>query len=121
MITLTNPTLINTVLGGTAQVGYDKFVLSSIIYDPVAMALRSTVRITVSAQPNMQPITGSLSVNCATAVLTIEVPQLDFYRQITLTGPQNDTVMTQIRNAQNALEAGLVSLGVVLGTQATGV
>lgn len=120
MITLTTPAAVNTVLGGSATVGYDKFVLASITYDTVAMSLRANIRITSTAAPDMQAITGTMQVNCATAVLTIEVSQLDFFRQVRLTGPQNDSVQTQIRNAQNALENGLVSLAVIAGTQATG-
>ena len=120
MITLTNPKAINVVLGGTAMVDYDKFVLSSITHNPVAMIINAAIRITSTTDPNMQAISGSLSINTASAVLTIEVPQLDFYRQISLTGPQNNAVQTIIRDAQNDLENGLISVGVVDGTQAPG-
>lgn len=120
MITLTTAPVVKSVLGGNSTVSYNKFVLSSISYDPVSMQVSAAVRLTSTAETSMQPVTGSLRVNTATAVLTIEVQQLDFYRQIVLTGPQNASVQSLITNAQNALEAGLISVGVIAGTQATG-
>jgi hypothetical protein len=51
----------------------------------------------------------------------VEVAQLDFYRQVQLNVGQVNSVNTIITNAQNALEAGLVSLGVIAGAQTTGV
>jgi hypothetical protein len=120
MITLTNPKPVNSVLGGTDMVDYDKLVLSDITHDPVAMTTRAQIRITSTAEPDMQLISGSLIVNTATAVLTIEVRQLDFYRQIALTGPQNASVQALIRDAQDALENGLIAVGVVDGVQAPG-
>lgn len=120
MITLTTPPVVNSVLGGNTPIGYDKFVLSSITYDTVNMQISASIRLTSTAASSMQPVTGSLKINTVTAVLTIEAQQLDFYRQIVLTGPQNSTVQGFITNAQNALEAGLISVGVIAGTQAPG-
>ena len=120
MITLTTAPAVNSVLGGSSTVSYNKMVLASITYDVVAMTINAGVKITSTAEPSMQPVSGTLKINTATAVLTIEVQQLDFYRQIVLTGPQNTNVQGMITNAQNALEAGLISVGVVAGTQAPG-
>lgn len=121
MITLTSPATINSVLGGNAPISYDKFVLTSITYDTVNKHVSARVSITSTGNPDMQAVDGSMTINCITAKLTIQVPQLDFYRQVTLTGPQNTFVTDNvIRASQNTLEAGLVSLGVVAGTQATG-
>lgn len=120
MITLTNAKLVNSVLGGTDTVSYDRFVLSSITYTPETMVVSAIIQITSTAQPNMQPIKGSLSIKCATAILSIEVRQLDFYRQIALTGPENAVAQDFIRDAQNSLENGLISLGVVAGIQSPG-
>lgn len=120
MITLTTPPVVNSVLGGNSPVSYNKFVLSSITYDTVNMQVSATVRLTSTTAPSMQAVTGNLKINTATAVLTIEVSQLDFYKQVTLTGPQNTSVQSFITNAQNALESGLISVGVVAGTQAQG-
>jgi hypothetical protein len=120
MITLTDPALVKAVLGGTATVGYDKFVLNQITYDTVAQSITSQIRITSTAQPEMQAINGRLTITCATARLEIQVDSLDFYRRIALTGPQNTSVQNQIRDAQNALESGLITLAVVAGVQTTG-
>ena len=120
MITLTTPPQVNSVLGGSSTVGYDKFVLSSISHDPVSMVTNAAIKITSTAEPSMQAVSGTLRINTATAVLTIESQQLDFYRQITLTGPQNAAAQSYITDAQNSLEAGLITLGVVTGVQAIG-
>ena len=122
MITLTTPPSVNSVLGGNAPINYDRFALSSISYDTVSMQVNALIRITSSANPDMQPVTGNLTINTVTAKLTIAVPQLDFYRQVTLTGPQNTIVQDNvIRASQNTLESGLITLGVTAGVQAPGV
>ena len=120
MITLTTPSPVNSVLGGAATVNYDRFVLSNLQYDTVNQTLAATIRLTSSANPDMQPILGRMLATVATAKLEIQVDQLDFYRRITLTGPQNTAIQNQIINAQNASEAGLVTLAVVAGVQTTG-
>lgn len=120
MITLNAPPAVTSVLGGTGTVSYDKFVLESINYNTVNMVVQAQVRITSTANPDMQAITGQLTITVGTGKLEIQVNQLDFYRRISMTGPQSTYVTDQIRATQNALEAGLVSLGVIAGTQATG-
>jgi hypothetical protein len=122
MITLTSPPSVNSVLGGSAPITYPKLVLSPFTLDPfnLAQGVQSTVRLTSPANSTQQAITGSLVINASTGVLRIEVPQLDFYRQVQLSGAQLTSVNTIITNAQNALEAGLVSLGIVAGTQSSG-
>ena len=121
MITLTSPAQINSVLGGSAPVGYDRLVLNPYTMDPSALSVRGTLLLTSSANPSMQAIRGTLKIDgSGTAALEIEVPQLDFYRRIALSGPQVTSVTTIIRNAQNALESGLISLGVIAGTQSAG-
>lgn len=120
MIALTNPALVNSVLGGTDTVGYDKFVLSRIQYDTGDLSARCTIEITSTAAPTMQPLHGSLLITTANATLEIQVPQLDFYRKITLTGPQNSALQGYIRDTQNSLETGLINIGLIDGTQQTG-
>jgi hypothetical protein len=120
MITLTTPAQINSVLGGNAPISYNKLVLSPFTLNPVAQSIDGSLRLTSTASPNMQAITGSLSISIPTSRLQIEVPQLDFYRTIVLTSGDNTAVLGIIQNAQNALEAGLVSLGAVAGTQSAG-
>jgi hypothetical protein len=120
MINLTTPPSVKSVLGGAGSVAYDKFVLSQIIYDTVNGSVNATIRLTSTAAPDMQPINGRMTITLATAKLEIQVDQLDFFRRITLTGPQSTFLQDQIRGAQNALETGLVNLGLIAGTQATG-
>ena len=120
MITLSNPLSVNSVLGGSDMVSYDKLVLTRITYNVETMKIDAIVRITSTAQPDMQPIRGSLVIDTAAAKLAIEVPQFDFYRQKPLTGPQNTAVQGFITNAQDTLESGLISVNVIDGTQAAG-
>lgn len=120
MITLTSPPAVNSILGGAGTVSYDRFVLQTITYDTVNLTVNAVIRITSTTNPDMQAITGRLVIQIASAKLEIQVEQLDFYRRITLTGPQNTSIETLIRNAQNAIENGLITVGVIAGTQATG-
>jgi hypothetical protein len=120
MITLTTPAQINSVLGGNAPVGYDHLVLVPFTMDPSALTVNGTLRLTSSGNPTMQPILGRLSINGGSGVLEVQVEQLDFYRRLQLSGPQISSVTTIIRNAQNALEAGLIGLSVIAGVQSTG-
>jgi hypothetical protein len=120
MITLTTPANINSVLGGNVPVAYNRLVLSPSTMDPQTLLITGVLKLTSSAVPTMQAITGSLTINNSSGVLEIAVQQLDFYRRIQLSGPQITSVNTIIGNAQNALESGLVSLGVIAGTQSAG-
>jgi hypothetical protein len=94
--------------------------MTSSCFDTVNMTVAGVIKLTSTSAPDMQPINGRMTINLATAKLEIQVDQLDFYRRITLTGPQSTFLQDQIRGSQNALEGGLVSLGLISGTQATG-
>jgi hypothetical protein len=120
MITLTTPAQVNSVLGGSTLVAYDHLVLSPLSHDPMALTITGTIRLTSSASPDMQAITGSLSVNASTGKLEVSVQQLDFYRRVTLDPTAIQAVIGMIQAAQNAVEQGLVGLGVIAGTQSTG-
>jgi hypothetical protein len=121
MITLTTPPAINAVLGGNSPVNYDKMVLSPLSLDPVAQNMSAAVRLSSSTNADMQVIAGTLLISASTGILEIRVEQLDFYRRVVLNATQRTWVTDQLRASQNAFEAGLVSLGVVSGTQANGV
>ena len=120
MITLTTPAQINSVLGGNSPVGYDHLVLTPFSMDPMGLTVSGSLRLTSTASPDMQAIMGSLRINASSGELVVEVQQLDFYRRIQLSAGQITSVRSIISNAQNALESGLVSLGVISGTQSTG-
>jgi hypothetical protein len=121
MITLTTPTEINSVLGGSAPIAYNKLVLGPFTMNGVEQTISGVVRLTATSAPTMQAITGALRINVPSAELVIEVPQLDFYRRIVLSGAQNTAILNQIEAAQAQIENGLVSLGVVSGTRTAGV
>lgn len=120
MITLTTPPQINSVLGGSVPISYNKLVVGPFNLSPVDQTITGSLRLTSTASPTMQPIVGTLSINVPASTLKIEVVQLDFYRQITLNSGQNTAVLDIISNAQNAIEAGLINLAVIAGTQSTG-
>ena len=120
MITLTNPKLVNSILGGSDTVGYERFVLRHIVYDSIKKSVSSQIEITSTSEPTMQAIAGRLEIDTAASTLKIEVQQLDFYRQITLTGAQTSYVRQLVIDAQDALEAGLISVTVVDGIQTSG-
>ena len=123
MITLTTPAIVNSVLGGSVPVNYDKFALTSLTHDPVNMRISCFIAMTSTASPDMQAITGSMTVSAtgSQGVLEFEVRQLDFYRRVRLTAEQAPAVLTMILNAQTAVETGLIGLGIVVGTQTEGV
>jgi hypothetical protein len=121
MITLTTPHEINSVLGGDAPVAYNKLVVGPFTFDGVAQTVNAALRLTSTGNPQMQPILGSLSISVPGSHVTVEVPQLDFYRRITTSGPQNTSVLGIIEAAQAQLENGLIALGVISGVRTAGV
>ena len=121
MITLTTAPQINSVLGGNAPVDYNKLVLGPFTLDPVTSTVSGTIRLTSTSVPAMQAIKGTLTITIAQGLLKIEVAQLDFYRQIQLNVNQINAVNAIIADAQNSLESGLISLGVIAGVQTAGV
>jgi hypothetical protein len=121
MITMTTPEVINTVLGGNVPVNYDKIVLSPINFDPVNQLIAANVRMSSTASPNQQTITGTLTVKTLTSELILEVPQISFYRRMLLNTGQNTAISNQIETAQAQVENGVITLGVVAGTRSGGV
>ena len=118
MITLTIPVPVKIKLGANDSVNYDKMVLDNIEISTTGLTINAIVVITSTAVPTKPPITGALSIQGG--FLQIQVERLDFYERIQLTNPQITAITTIIRNAQNGLEVGLGSLGVVSGAQSTG-
>jgi len=120
MITLTTPPQINSILGGSSLIAYNKLVIAPFTMDAVSQTINAIIRLTSTANTTMQPINGTLRINLATAELLVEVIQLDFYRRIILTGPQITSIIGQIEAAQAQLENGLVSLAVIAGVRTSG-
>lgn len=121
MITLTTPNQINSVLGGNAPIAYNKLVLGPFTMDGVLQTITGVLRMTSTANPTMQPITGTVRINVPGAEVIIEVPQLDFYRRVVTSGAQNTAIIAQIEAAQAQVENGLITLGVIAGVRAAGV
>jgi hypothetical protein len=119
-ITLTTPSQINTVLGGNTLVSYDHVVLSPINFSPVDLIISATIRLTASVNPEMDVVTGNLRISLSQGTLLLTIEQLDIVRKMQLSAGQITAIQTIINNTQDALEAGLVSVGVVEGTQSTG-
>ncbi len=120
MITLTTPAQINSVLGGNAPVDYNKLVISPINFDAVSQTVNASLRLTATGNTSMQPITGTLRISVPGAELVVEVPQLDFYRRVVTSSPQNTAILAIIETAQKGIEDGLVSLGVISGVRSAG-
>ena len=120
MITLTTAHTVNSVLGGNTPVGYNHQVISPFTLNPVTRKVDGTVRLTSIASPEMDVIFGTLSIDLGPGILLIKVEQLNFQRRVQLSAGQITAVQNVINNAQNALEAGLITLGVVAGVQSTG-
>lgn len=120
MITLTTPPQINSVLGGSAPVNYDKLVIGPFTFSPSAQTVQASLQLTATAQPDMQAIQGTLRISIPEAVLEVAIQQLDFYRRIRLNSGQNTAVLNIITSAQTSLENGLVSLGIISGVQSAG-
>lgn len=121
MITLTTPPQINSVLGGSAPVAYNKLVLGPFTMDGVTQVISGTLRLTSTANPTMQAITGTLRISVPEAFVIVEVAQLDFYRKITTSSAQNTAILNIIETAQAQLESGLINLAVIAGTRTAGV
>jgi hypothetical protein len=122
MITLTNPIAVKTTLGGTTTVNYDKLVLSPFVMTPHPTNRRVAGDVKLSSTANSQKpdIIGNFKIDLATGVLEIEVERVQFYERIVLTAGQITAVQNIINNAQNALEQGLINVGVVAGIQSVG-
>lgn len=121
MITLTNPAVINSVIGGNSPINYDKFVLSNIRVDPLTSTIRATVNMTSISNPEMDAINGTLVMSLQDNRAIVEVQRLDFYKSANLTTAQQNAVQGLINDTQNAIEAGLIAVNFVSGTQSTGV
>ena len=120
MITLTLARQVLSVLGGSATTAYDKVVLSIIHFDTANKRIDATLNLTSTTTPTMQPLQGRLLIDINSSTLEIEIGKIDFYRRITLSAGQKTSVQNIIDGAQNPLEAGLVTLGVIDGTQSAG-
>ena len=120
MITLTTPPQVITVLGSSTASGYDKFIVRIMRMDTKDHIITGQVEVSSTADPNGATLTGNLSINTGSGVLTLTIGALDIERKLALSAGQQTAVLGIIADAQDALESGLVSIGLVDGTQSTG-
>ena len=121
MITLTNPIAVTTILGSAGKTNYDRLDLLSINYDVANKNLQGQCALIASGSPQATPIPGAFNIpTTGSAILTLSIPTLPFYASLALTSGQQAAVQGWITAAQNQVEAGLVSVAVVTGTQSPG-
>ena len=120
MITLTTPAQIATVLGSASKTNYDRMDVTTINYDVLNQNISGSCRIYSSVSPSSQTVFGNYSISAAGQV-QVSIPNLPFFASISLTAPQTTVVQGWISDAQNNVEGGLTSIGVVSGTQSSGV
>lgn len=122
MITLTTAPAVNAVLGSASVGAYPKLIIDSVQFMPLARRINGTLSLSTTAPPDMPPISGNLSADLLATppILTVTVPQLNFYRRVSLTVGQVASIQALIDGSQNNLENGLISLGLVAGTQSGG-
>jgi hypothetical protein len=123
MITLTTPPAIATQLGATSSSSYAKLRIMDILADPVTQAITASIQLIDTANANLPMLTGSLTIITQgnSPMVSISVPALNLSSDVPLTSGAQTTVQGWITALQNNIEAGLVSLGLIAGTQSTGV
>lgn len=120
MIILTTPVQVPSSLGATTTVAYNKLRCVNISADPVGGTITCAVQLLVSTNANAPIISGSLAINLTTTTCTIQVPTLNFYSSVSVTG-EVSTIQGWINTLQNAVESGLITEGLAAGVQSTGV
>ena len=121
MITLTNPVAVTTTLGASTKTNYDRLDLTSISMDVLNKNITGQCQLVASGTPGAAVIQGSYSIpTTGGAIMTVTIPSLPFYAQIALTSGQQAVVQGWISSTQNTVEAGIVSVAVVAGTQSSG-
>ncbi len=119
-ITLTTAPQINTILGGNTLVSYDHVVLSPMSFNQESGIITANVRLTASAEPTMDVIQGNVRIDTSAGNLVFVVEQLDIVKKMALSGGQIAAARSIMSDAADALESGIIALGIAEGTQSTG-
>jgi hypothetical protein len=121
MITLTTPVQVATVLGSPNTVPYQKLDFTTASLDMTAKSISGSCLLISTSNPTSPPIPGSYTITTqGTPQAALTMPDLSFYTTVTLTGPQQTAVSGWIAGFQNNVEAGVVSIAMVAGTQSAG-
>lgn len=123
MITLTTPKVVNSVLGGSTTVNYDKVVVTQLSYDIINKRIDGQVKIVCSTDSSQTPITGVVQIypNGSPQIATVTFPNLPFTKTVGLNGAQITSVLGWFDTVQAQVESGLISVVIVAGVQSTGV
>jgi hypothetical protein len=120
MITLTTAMQVLTAIGSGTTTPYGRLDVVSITYDVTNKQVSGSLQLIAPGNPAAAPIPGSFSIS-STGVLQVTMQSLGFYGTAQLTAPQLTAMQGWITSAQNSVEGGLISIGVVAGTQTAGV
>ena len=121
MITLTNPVLIESQLGGTATVAYNKCRIVQITADPVTQTITGQVQLLSTSNASAPVISGTLSITTTgTPTALLQISSLGITWSFGETAAAS-TIQGWITTLQNSLEQGVISQGGVAGIQSTGV
>jgi hypothetical protein len=123
MITLTTPKVVNTVLGGSTTVNYDKVVITNLTYDILLKRINGQIKLVCTADSSQTPILGTIQIypNANPQIAQVDFPSLPFTRTVGLNAGQITSVLGWFDTVQAQVESGLVSVGIIAGTQSTGV
>lgn len=120
MITLTLAETVKTQIGGSGTVSYERVVLSPITFDPVERTIKGRVRLISTSLAAAEVVFGAFEILLGPGVLTFRMDQKGVARRVELSGAQITAAQNILNDAQNALESGFISLGVIPGTQSAG-
>jgi hypothetical protein len=120
MIRLTNPISVVLALGGNTSAQYNLTVLAPLTADVVARTCSGTVRITSEANPEMQPVLGQLVISTNAGTVQLRIDKFDYDRTLPLDAGQVTYVRNAMATFQQAMESGLVSIGLIAGAAVAG-
>lgn len=121
MITLTNPLVVASALGGSSGISYDTFEVTLLHVDVVNQTLSGVCRLQSSSTPTAAKIPGTFTIIAGpTPNMSIAIPTVQFTASVGLSSGQQALLITSIGNAQNNTETAMVNAGAVVGTQSAG-
>lgn len=122
MITLTVPPTRLSQIGGTGTVDYEKALLSPININPLEQSISGQVVLQSTSATTAVDLRGTFNITISPPSLDVTFGSVDVVPiKMTLSGAQTTVVQGIIDDAQDALETGMINLGIFDGIQTTGV
>jgi hypothetical protein len=124
MITLTEPKVVNSVLGSTDPahaINYDRMVFSPMNFDPIGKRISGSVVLRSTASGDMQPIAGTFNLDVNTGLLQMEIRDVGFYQRRALNSGQITALQNVLNNTQRDIEQGFITVGAIAGTWSIGI